>query len=201
MRMLVLAALFASGCSAATTVGTFPATPLGAAPAHVFVMPPGIEGSPATGNRGRNFSDVERVVSNHLLAIVKERDAGAMMADPTGQTPFQPMARYIDAVAPSRTTLGELNAAGFARQHGGTYLLVPTIIEWREMRTDDPIGALLPPHDAVVIALRLVRLDPVTVEGRVTFKNHSRVTVNQSADRLLNSDFRRTVLRLLGLSI
>ena len=164
-------------------------------------MPPTIEGSPATGNAGRNFSDVERVVGTRLLTIARERNAGAMMADPTGQTPFQPMARYIDAVAPSRTTSGELNAAGFALQHGGTHLLVPTIIEWREMRTDDPIGALLPPHDGVVIALRLVRLDPVTVEGSVTFRNHSRVTVNQHADRLLNDDFRRTVLRLLGPAI
>jgi hypothetical protein len=196
--MLALAALFASGCSAATTVGTFPATPRGSAPAHVFVMPPAVEGSPATGNVGRNFSDVERVVTTRLLTIVRERDAGAMIADPTGQTPFLPMARYIDAVAPARTTRSELNAAGFALQHGGTHLLVPTIIEWREMRTDDPIGALLPPHDGVVIALRLVRLDPASIEGSVTFKNHSRVSVNQSADKLLNGDFRRTVLRLLG---
>jgi hypothetical protein len=196
--MLALAALFASGCSAATTVGTFPATPRGSAPAHVFVMPPAVEGSPATGNVGRNFSDVERVVATRLLTIVRERDAGAMIADPTGQTPFLPMARYIDAVAPARTTRSELNAAGFALQHGGTHLLVPTIIEWREMRTDDPIGALLPPHDGVVIALRLVRLDPASIEGSVTFKNHSRVSVNQSADKLLNGDFRRTVLRLLG---
>jgi len=68
------------------------------------------------------------------------------------------------------------------------------------MRTDDPIGALIAPHNGVVIALRLVRLDTATVEGSVTFRNHSRVTVNQSADRLLNGDFRRTVLRLLGSS-
>jgi hypothetical protein len=197
--MLALAAIFASGCSAATTIGTFPATPPDrSAPVHVFVMPPAVEGSPATGNVGRNFSDVEQVVATRLLIIVRERDAGATVADPSGQTPFLPTAKYIEAVAPSRTTRNELNAAGFALQHGGTHLLVPTIIEWREVRTDDPIGALLPPHDGVVIALRLVRLEPPMVEGSVTFKNHSRVTVNQSADKLLNGDFRQTVLRLLG---
>ena len=199
MRMFALAALFASGCSAATTAGTFPPTPRGpSAPAHVFVMPPAVEGSPATGNVGRNFSDVERAVATRLLTIVRERDAGAMMADPAGQTPFMPMARYIDAVAPSRTTRSELNAAGFALQHGGTHLLVPTIVEWRERRAGDPIGALLPPHNGVVISLRFVRLDAPEVEGSVTFKNHARVTVNQSADRLLNGDLRQTVLRLLG---
>ena len=195
------AAAFASitvGCSAATSVATFPSTARDhRPPAHVFVMPPAVTGSPATGNIGRNFFDIERVVANRLLAVVQERDPGAMMADTTGQTAFLPMARYIDAVAPSRTTRNEISAAGFALQHGGTHLLVPTIIEWREMRTDDPIGALLPPHNRVVIALRLVRLDPLAVEGGVTFRNQSRVTVNQSADRLLNEDFRRTVLRLL----
>jgi len=199
MRMFVLAAIFASGCSAATTVGTFPATPPGpSAPVHIFVMPPAVEGSPATGNVGRNFTEVEQVVATRLLTIVRERDAGAMMADPTDQTLFLPMAKYIDAVAPARTTRRELEAAGFARQHGGTHLLVPTIIEWREMRAGDPIGALLPPHDGVVIALRLVRLEPPMVDGSVTFKNHSRVTVNQSAGKLLNGDFRQAVLRLLG---
>jgi hypothetical protein len=199
MRMFVLAALFASGCSAATTAGTFPPTPRDpSAPAHILVMPPAVEGSPATGNVGRNFADIEQVVAARLLTIVRERDSGATMADPTGQTPFLPMARYIDAVAPSRTTRSELNAAGFALQHGGTHLLVPTIVEWRERRAGDPIGALLPPHNGVVISLRLVRLDAPTVEGSVTFKNHARVTVNQSADGLLNGDFRQTVLRLLG---
>jgi len=196
--MFVLAAIFASGCSAATTVGTFPAARDLSAPLHVFVMPPAVEGSPATGNIGRNFNDVERVVATRLLTVVRERDAGAMMADPTGQTPFLPMAKYIDAVAPALTTRNELNAAGFALQHGGTHLLVPTIVEWREMRAGDPIGALLPPHDGVVIALRLVRLAPPIVDGSVTFKNHSRVTVNQSVDKLLNGDFRQAVLRLLG---
>ena len=132
-----------------------------------------------------------------LLAVVQERDPGARMADTTGQMPFLPMGRYIDAVAPARATRNEMTAAGFALQHGGTHLLVPTIIEWREMRTDDPVGALMPPHNRVVIELRLVRLDPLAVEGSVTFKNQSRFTVNQSADRLLNEDFRRTVLRLL----
>lgn len=161
MRMLALAAILASGCSAATTVGTFPVKAQDhAAPVHFFVMPPAVEASPATGNVGRNFSDVEQVVGTRLLTIVRERDAGAMMADAKGQTPYLPMAKYIDAVAPARTTRNELDAAGFALQHGGTHLLVPTIIEWREVRTDDPIGALLPPHDGVVIALRLVRLAP-----------------------------------------
>ena len=191
-------ASIACGCSAATTVGTFPTAPRDHhSQVHLFVMPPASEGSPATGNIGRNFSDIERVVAMRLLAIVQERDPGARMADTSGQTPFLPMARYIDAVAPSRTTRTEITAAGFALQHGGTHLLVPTIIEWREMRTGDPVGALIAPHNGVVIALRLVRLDPLAVEGDVRFKNHSRFTANQSAERLLNGDFRRTVLRLV----
>jgi len=202
LQRTLAAAIIASiacGCSAATTAGTFPTAPRDhLSQLHLFVMPPASEGSPATGNIGRDFSDIERVLAMRLLAVVQERDPGARMADVTGQTPFLPMARYIDAVAPARTTRNEITAAGFALQHGGTHLLVPTIIEWREMRTDDPVGGLIAPHNGVVIALRLVRLDPLAVEGNVRFENRSRFTANQSADRLLNEDFRRTLLRLLG---
>ena len=120
------------------------------------------------------------------------------MADGSGQTPYLPMKPYIDAIAPDRTTAEELNAAGYALQHGGTHLLVPTITEWREMRTDDPVGALIPLHDGIAITFRLVRLNPPAVEGHVTFENHARVTVNRSAVRLLNDEFRRTVLRLVS---
>lgn len=199
-RVLVaVIAACACGCSAATTTGRFPAESRSRPTSgHVFIMPPVIGGSPGIGNVGRNFSDIERVVAARLLAIVQERDPEAQLADATGQTPYLPMKAYIDAVAPARTTAVELNAAGFARQHGGTYLLVPTILEWREMRTDDPIGALTLPHEGVAIAFRLVRLDAPAVEGDVTFRNHARVTVNRPAKSLLNDDFRRAVLRLVG---
>jgi hypothetical protein len=161
-------------------------------------MPPVIGASLATGNVGRNVSDIERAVAARLLTIVQERDPEARLADATGRTPYVPMKAYIDAVAPARTTAEELDSAGFARQHGGTHLLVPTIVEWREMRTDDPIGALISPHESVVVAVRLVRLDPPAVEGQVTFRNHARVTVNRSAESLLDDEFRRAVLRLVG---
>src|SRR5262245_34355160 len=136
-------------------------------------MPPAIERTAAAGNVGRNVSEIESVVEARILAIAREADPNARPADATGQTPFLPMAQYIDAVAPSKTTGSELNAAGYARQHGGMRLLVPTIVEWRQTRTDDPAGALTTPHNRIVIAMRLVRLDPVGVVGSVTFENHA----------------------------
>jgi len=197
-RVLVIALVAAAcGCSTATTQGTFPRSSTNhLASELVFVMPPRLDGQP-TGNIGRDLGAVEQLIGARVLAIVREREPSASMAGTIGDTPYLPMKPYIDAVAPARVTREELNAAGFARQHGGTHLVVPTIIEWREMRTDDPIGALTLPHAEIMIGLRLVRLDSPAVEGQVTFKNHARVTVNQSADRLLNSDFRRTVLRLV----
>jgi hypothetical protein len=192
-------ALLACAGATAPGAGTVVAGPLDTRPRpHVFVMPPLAPGTPAPGNVGRDFAEVERVVAARLLAVVRELDPGATMAETRDETPFLPMQRYIDAIAPARTTRAELNAAGFALQHGGTHLVVPAIVEWREVRTDDPIGALIPPHDGVVVSLRLVRLDPPAAAGYVTFENHARVTLNRPADHLLNGDFRRAVLRLLG---
>jgi hypothetical protein len=95
-------------------------------------------------------------------------------------------------------TPGGVDATPYARAHGGTYLLIPTIVEWRQMRSDDPVGAFVEPHNRVAIELRLVRLDSTTTEGDVTFTNHARVTMNQPADRLLGDEFRKVVRRLLG---
>ena len=190
--------LVACGCATATTTASVLRAPREAGhPPHIFVVPPVASGVPVTGNVGRDAAEVERVVTARLLAAVRERDPGATMAETRDETRYHPMKPYIDAIAPARATRAELNAAGFALQHGGTHLLVPGIVEWRVMRTDDPLGALIPPHNAVVVSLRLVRLDPPAVAADVTFTNRSRLTLNQPADRLLNTDFRRAVLRLL----
>lgn len=80
---------------------------------------------------------------------------------------------------------------------GGTALLVPTIVQWREMRTGDPIGAFILPHNSIVISLRLMYAGPDS--GRTTtFKSRARLTLNQAAGRLLNDAFDRTVRGLLS---
>ena len=78
-----------------------------------------------------------------------------------------------------------------------THLLVPTILEWTQMRTDDPLGALIGPHSGVRIMLRLTRVQPPAVVSEVTFHHRSRVTVNRDARGLLGNGFRRAVLELL----
>jgi hypothetical protein len=184
------------GCSAVVT--TWDVRPAPIPSMHVFVMPAMSEGTPATGNAGRDFRQVEHLVTDRILAIVHERDSSAAVTEASPATVFQPMATYVAAMAPTRVAREEIEAAGFARAHQATHLLVPMIIEWRQMRTDDPIGALVGPHDGLTIGLRLVQVDTPVVAGRVTFRNNSHITANQPAERLLGDSFRKTVLQLLG---
>jgi hypothetical protein len=191
-------AILAVGCASATTVWSVTPASNGHSPrAHIFVAPAAVDIGAASGNVGQNVSEIERTLTQRILSIVREADPDARLADATGPAPFTPMASYIDAVAPGRTSRSELDAAGDAVRHGGTSLLVPTIVAWRTMRTDDPIGAVTVDHNRVVIALRFVRLEPVALVGSVTFENHARLTLNQSPERLLNDEFRKTVLQLV----
>lgn len=200
-RLMTLAILMsvAAGCATATVSGKFPSTPPTTPGAmHVFVMPAGSTRNPATGNEGVSFIDAQRLVDEQLLAVAREKDPQAALAEVEGTAPYRPMEPYIAAAGQTRVTPGELNAAGYARAHGGTHLLVPTIVEWRQMRSDDPVGAFIEAHNRIVVELRLVRLDPVATEGDVTFTNHARTTFNQSANGLLDSQFRKVVEKLLG---
>lgn len=185
-------------CATTTVSGQFPSPPPNAGSVHLFVMPAGSARSPSTGNQGFSFVEAQRLIDERLLAIAREKDPNAALAEVEGTQPYRPIERYTAAAGQARVTPGELNAAGYARDHGGTHLLVPTIVEWRQMRSDDPVGALIEPHNRIVIELRLVRLDPAATEGDVTFTNHAKLTVNQSASRLLDDTFTKTVRRLIA---
>lgn len=132
-------------------------------------MAPSLAGTAAPGNVGRNFPAITADLTTRILSIVRERFPDADVAQGT-----------IDAAT-----------------RGATHLLVPTITEWTEMRTDDPIGALVGRHESVTIAMRLMRLDPPALISEVTFHNRARVTLNRKAIRLLDDRFRRDVLQLL----
>ena len=66
------------------------------------------------------------------------------------------------------------------------------------MRTDDPIGALIVPHNSVTLTLRLMRLQRPALAGRVTFQNRARLTLNQPVSRLLNARFREVPFQLVS---
>jgi hypothetical protein len=152
----------------------------------------------ASGNIGRDFRAINAEVKARILAIVRERfpesdgvETGPR--DPRCVLPGYPLTVDVEAV-----TTEELNAASRAHEHGAAYLLVPTITEWKEMRTDDPIGTFILPHNSVAMTLRLTRLQAPFRSERVVFKNRARFTVNQRADRLLNGRFRDVVLGLVS---
>ena len=147
----------------------------------VFVMEPTIGVSALRGNVGRNVVEIRTTVAARILAIVRERFPAAQIAD-------------------IRPLFGGSMAEAYAAAAGGraTHLLVPTIVEWREMRTDDPIGAIILPHNRIVITLRLMRLEPPTLVGEITFSNGARLTLNQRPFSLLNDRFRRMVLQLVS---
>jgi len=136
---------------------------------RIFVMWPASAPSAFRGNVVVHPADVESIVAYRILEEVRK------------QCPA-----------------GELVHAAPARECAADYLLVPTIEQWNQNRTDDPIGALITPRNRIAISLRLVRLHNPGVVGRVSFTNRSRITLNQSASRLLDDDFDAAVRALLG---
>jgi len=193
----IIAAMLAAAavCACAETTATIATRPQPAGP--VFVMQP-IWRSHESGNTSRDFRVIDTEVVTRILAIVRERFPAAEHAEsgPPGASTVLP--GYPLAVDGEVLTTEEFRAASWAREHGAAYLLVPTIREWKEMRTDDPIGALIVPHSSVALTLRLMRLRPAGLAGRAEFTNRARFTLNQPADRLLDGRFREVILRLVS---
>jgi hypothetical protein len=138
---------------------------------RVMIVPPVVVGTATPGNVGRDFVRIRADVTNRLLSIVRERIANVDVANVTSAG--------VHADPPA-------------------YLLVPEITEWTQMRTDDPLGALIGPHDRVRLTLRLMRSDPPSVVASAVFQNRAHVTLNRDASRLLDERFRRMVLGLFG---
>jgi len=192
-------AVAAAACADTTTVhSNRPAvtTPVSSAD-RVFVMEP-IWRANESGNIGRNFRVINAEVTTRILAIVRERLPESEIVETEPRDPRRVLAGYPLSVDAETVTTEELKAASRAHERGGAYLLVPTITEWKEMRTDDPIGAFILPHNSVAMTLRLMRLEAPLHSERLVFKNRARVTLNQRADRLLNGRFRDVVLGLVS---
>lgn len=198
VAVLLAAVLTAAGCAAHRSVvwqqPPTVSTATGSCP--VFVMEPAIEPRALHGNIGRNAPVVQSIVAERIVEAVRERCPDAEIVRGGSTVPVADLRGY--GTAAGRLAPVELPAAAFARQHGARYLLVPTIALWREARTDDPIGAFVSPHSGADIELRLMRLDAPALAGRVTFRNRSRVTLNQPADRLLDEAFRDVVRQIVS---
>jgi hypothetical protein len=172
----------ASACADATAVHSNRpgvTAPVSAA-SRVFVMEP-IWRANESGNIGRDFRVINAEVTTRILAIVRERFPESEIVETGPRDPRRVLPGYPVTVDAEGVTTEELNAASRAYEHGAAYLLVPTITEWKEMRTDDPIGAFILPHNSVAMTLRLMRLQaPFQSERRL--KNRARFTLNQRAD-------------------
>jgi hypothetical protein len=163
----------------------------------LVVMLPLLPAGGNTGNIGRDLVSVRAAVGARILDVVREREPRAVTVPDVAPLAV-PLPRGYEDAAGIAFTGEERHAASWAYQQGATHVLVPTITEWRETRTDDPIGALIVPHNSVAITLRLMRLDPPAVVGQVTFRNRARLTLNQRALRLLDDRFRTVLLQLLA---
>jgi len=150
------------------------------------------------GNVGVNTPAIESLVANRILDIVREQCPNGEMVRPALAAPVAAIPGYAAALDGTRMTALELQTAMSALERGAHYLLVPTIEQWNQSRTDDPIGAFITPKNRIAISLRLMRLDPPAVAGSFTFRNRSRLTLNQPAARLLGDDFDRALRGLLG---
>jgi len=201
MRQIGLAGLLITvGCASTSSVALDRPTvvPQVSATCAIFVVWPTTAPAAFRGNAGVAALDVESLVAHRILEVVREQCPGGQLVRPTPATPVTVIPGYAAAMGGSRMTTYELQAANSALELGVNYLLVPTIEQWNQNRTDDPIGALITPRNRIAISLRLVRLHNPGVVGRVSFTNRSRITLNQSASRLLDDDFDAAVRALLG---
>jgi len=162
-------------CACAPTSGTHwdrsLKTPAAPAAGPVVVMEPIVEGTAAPGNVGRNLTAVRKEVQLRILASVRERATTIDIPDTPPHLRFAALASYPAALADGIVSSEELDAANVAFERGATYLITPTILEWTEMRTDDPIGALVTSHNRIAIDLRLMQLEPPVQVAHVVFRN------------------------------
>ena len=163
----------------------------------IFVMEPLIVGTASPGNVGRDFAAIKPGVVTRIVSIVRERFPRTEIAGNRALAATPLPAEYGFA-AGEPVTAEEANAAGQALRRGATHLVVPTILEWTQMRTDDPIGVLTLPRNSITLTLRLMRLQPPALVGQVTFRNRAHLTLNQQALRLLDGRFREVTLRLVS---
>jgi hypothetical protein len=163
----------------------------------IFVMEPLIVGTASPGNVGRDFAAIKAGVVTRIVSIVRERFPRTEIAGSRALAATPLPAEYRFA-AGEPVTAEEANAAGQALRRGATHLVVPTILEWTQMRTDDPIGVLTLPRNSITLTLRLMRLQPPALVGQVTFRNRAHLTLNQQALRLLDGRFREVTLRLVS---
>jgi hypothetical protein len=195
----IIAALAVAGCASTSSVRWSPALdPFRAAAAGpVFVMEPMVEGSASPGNIARNFPAVRQEVLARILSILSGHSATVGVAGGAWHQRNQALASYPATFGRGRPTTEELDAANTAFEKGAAELLVPTILEWTEMHTDDPIGIFITAHNAVAIDLRLMRLRPPAQAAHAIFRNRARLTLNQSPARLLGDKFRAVVLEMV----
>ncbi|HVH28359.1 MAG TPA: hypothetical protein VM818_16455 [Vicinamibacterales bacterium] len=199
-NVLITAALAVAGCASTSSVRWNPTLDPFKAPASgpVFVMEPMVEGTASPGNVGRNFPAGRQEVLARVLSILREQSAAVDVAGGASHGRNRALASYPAAVGGGGLTTEELDAANAAFENGAAELLVPTILEWTEMRTDDPIGIFTTAHNRIAIDLRLMRLRPPGLAAHAVFRNRARLTLNQSAARLLDDNFRIVVLKMVS---
>jgi len=83
----------------------------------------------------------------------------------------------------------------------GSAVLGATIVQWKQMRTDDPIGAVILPHNSIVITRRVMGRKGVSGVQTATYKRQARLTLNQPAERLLGEDFSKAIRTLLSSAV
>ena len=191
--------LIATACGARATVSWEQPMPA-RAPSEgerLYVMAPQWTAGTNPGNVGRDVAGITSDIGDRILATVRQRIAGAELV-PANIRMAVPLPAGYEAALPGPITPDERRAASWTVEHGVPFLFVPTIVEWKEMRTDDPIGAFSLPHNTIAITVRLMQMVPPTVLSQATFRSRARLTLNQSARQLLDERFNRMVLELVS---
>jgi len=89
----------------------------------------------------------------------------------------------------------EASALRLAREHGARFLLVATVLRWRDAQTQ-----YYAEPDRIGIDLRVTQVQTGTIVRDLNFETRSSPLAvrNAPADRLLNEKFRQAVRQVLG---
>src|SRR3954451_367221 len=147
----VAAILLAPGCvtSSPPVPHRHTLAPQSTAQCRTFVMWPVSGPSAFRGNVVVHPPEIESLVAQRIVELERERCPDSELVRPSRATPVAAIPGYAAAVNRTRVsalTTFELQAAASALDRGANYLVVPTIKQWNQNRTDDPIGAFVSPR-------------------------------------------------------
>jgi hypothetical protein len=177
-----------------------PSIPLAAAEGPILVVMPLAMPGIVADKHTREWVRYASAINSQTMSAVRERFPDAPVADLHAQPPMLiPERAYVAAAGGDQVWPDEIVAVNWAQAHGATYLLVPMNWGWAYEPAEESFIDYYLPRKRIAIAVRLMRLQPLALVGRVVFRNRAALPLfNPPPENLLDDRYRKAVLRLVS---